>query len=176
MVGGCDGDLFESGDSVRIDGGSGLVEISGVTEHPVVTSILVRPDGRILLLKRSERVGSFRGRWAGVSGFLEESDPRRQALKEIREETGIPPSALTPLAEGAPVYSRDGPHLFVVHPFAYLVGSDQVRIDWEHTEFEWVDPGEIGRRPTVPKLDRVWAELETNVREALGRRPSGAKL
>jgi 8-oxo-dGTP diphosphatase len=176
IVAGCDLDLLVEGEKVVVDGDRGTVEIAGVTEVPVVTSLLVRPDGRVLLLKRSERVSSFRGRWAGVSGFLEGESPPQHAIKEIREETGIPASALTSVAEGRPVYSRDGDRIFVVHPFAFLVQSDQVRLDWEHTEFDWVDASEIVRRPTVPKLDRVWSELEAPVRSALGPTGGGTKV
>ncbi|GAI08379.1 unnamed protein product, partial [marine sediment metagenome] len=44
--------------------------------------------GEILLLRRSERVGSYRGRWAGVSGYIEKT-PDEQAMVEIEEETSL---------------------------------------------------------------------------------------
>ena len=44
--------------------------------------------GQILLLCRSERVGTYQGRWAGVSGYIE-GPPDVQALVEIDEETGL---------------------------------------------------------------------------------------
>ena len=56
-------------------------------EIAVVTCFLTH-RGRILLLKRSDRVGSYRGRWAGVSGYME-TEPDAQALVEIFEETGL---------------------------------------------------------------------------------------
>ncbi|HEV2230819.1 MAG TPA: NUDIX domain-containing protein, partial [Thermoplasmata archaeon] len=126
---------------------------------PVVTSFLERPDGRILLLRRSEKVRTFRGRWAAVSGYMEASPPETQARQEIREEVGFADAEVERVATAPPVYARDGPRMFVVHPFRFRVRRSDVRLDWEHTESEWVEPGEILRRPTVPKLDRVWAAV-----------------
>jgi 8-oxo-dGTP pyrophosphatase MutT (NUDIX family) len=149
-------DVLRGGETVRLDGGAGWVELPGVEEVEVVTSFLERPDGRILLLRRSDKVGSFRGRWAGVSGYLEDATPEAQARREIREETGIGTPGVRLVSAGRPVYARDSSTVFTVHPFRFQVGDVRVAIDWEHTEFEWVDPGEIDRRATVPKLDRVW--------------------
>jgi 8-oxo-dGTP pyrophosphatase MutT (NUDIX family) len=156
VVAGFDRDLFREGERMEVDGDRGELVLAGVTEHPVVTAFLRRDDGRVLLLRRSERVGSFQGRWAGVSGFLEDPTPIAQAYREIAEETGIRGSELSLEVEGAPVYARSGQEVYVVHPFLFRVGSAEVRLDWEHTDFDWVDPSEIRSRQTVPKLDRAW--------------------
>lgn len=154
-----DADLFREGEQVAVDGDGGSVTIAGVTEVGVVTVFLERSDGAVLLLQRSEQVGSFRGFWAGVSGFLEDPTPIDQAFREVREETGLERSDLRVAASGAPVMARDGSRIFVVHPFRFRADRTEVRLDWEHTRSEWVDPAEIRRRPTVPKLDRVWAAV-----------------
>ncbi|MFQ5925733.1 MAG: NUDIX domain-containing protein, partial [Dehalococcoidia bacterium] len=58
-------------------------------ERHVVTCFLEH-DNKIKLFRRSERVGVYRGRWAGVSGYVEEGNtPYQQALEEIEEETGL---------------------------------------------------------------------------------------
>jgi 8-oxo-dGTP pyrophosphatase MutT (NUDIX family) len=155
-VGGIEHDLVREGDAVLVDGDRGVLILRGVTRHDVVTAFLQRPDGRILVLRRSERVGSFRGRWAGVSGFLEDPTPEAQAMREVEEETGVPASALTLAATGRPVFARDGDRVFAVHPFRFRVGEVSIRLDWEHTEFAWIPPAELGARSSVPKLTRVW--------------------
>ena len=152
-------DLVREGERVEVNGSKGTLSIDGVEETRVVTAILQRPDGRILLLERSGRVGSFRGRWAGVSGYLEDPTPLDQAYREISEELGITPERLTLAASGAPVLAREGARVYVVHPFRFTVESTELRLDWENVRAEWVDPGELRRRPTVPKLDRVWAAV-----------------
>jgi len=142
-----------------VNGTLGRFRIEGVEEVGVVTSFLERSDGRILLLERSEKVGSFQGHWAGVSGFLEASTPIEQAFREILEETGLGAEDIDLLSEGAPVLARDGFRVFIVYPFRFGARRTEIRLDWEHTRAEWVEPSEIRRRPTVPKLDRVWESV-----------------
>ncbi len=158
-IGAIDLALLLAGDVVDLDGSAGTLGIRQVTSVEVVTAFLQREDDRILLLRRSNRVGSFQGRWAGVSGYLEEATPERQAIREVGEETGIPAGRLSLVRDGAPVYARSADRLYKVHPFRFRVTDVEVRLDWEHTEMEWVDPVEIGRRPTVPRLDRAWAAV-----------------
>ncbi|MFI5418718.1 MAG: NUDIX domain-containing protein [Candidatus Lutacidiplasmatales archaeon] len=158
-VSGVDFELLREGDRVDVDGTAGALELPGVTEVPVVTAFLERRDGRILLMRRSDKVGSFQGRWAAVSGYVEQRPAREQAVREVGEETGIHETDLRLEREGAPLRTRQDDRVYTVHGFRFRVEDPEVRLDWEHTEFEWVHPVEISRRPTVPKLGEVWALL-----------------
>ncbi len=156
VVAGVDPDLVREGETVEVNGSKGTISIAGVREVEVVTAFLERGDGRILLLERSSKVGSFRGRWAGVSGFLEATTPLEQAYREVEEETGLARGRLELRASGDPVLARHENVVYVVHPFRFGVGEVDVRLDWEHVRCEWVDPSEVRHRSTVPKLDRAW--------------------
>ncbi len=156
VVAGLDADLVRERERVEVNGSKGTLTIEGVEEVRVVTAFLERPDGLILLLQRSEKVGSFRGRWAGVSGYLEDPTPLDQVYRELKEEVGLDRGRLALAAAGAPVLARDARRVFVVHPFRFRVADPEIRLDWEHVRAEWVEPAEIRRRPTVPKLDRAW--------------------
>jgi len=154
-----DADILREGETVEVNGTLGLVRIENVEEVGVVTAFLERDDGRVLLLQRSEKVGSFQGYWAGVSGFLEAPSPLEQAFREVLEETGLTASDIELESEGAPILSRDADRVFVVHPYRFRAHRTDVRLDWEHTQAEWVDPAELRRRPTVPKLERAWESV-----------------
>ncbi|MCI4345388.1 MAG: NUDIX domain-containing protein [Thermoplasmata archaeon] len=165
IVGGIDRDLLVDGEWVTVDGSLGVVDLEEVEGVPVVTSFLEREDGRVLLLRRSEQVGSFRGRWAGVSGFVESRPPEDQARREIEEETGLRATELELRARAEPVYVREGARGYIVHPFLFTVRRTELRLDWEHTEARWVDPEEIRKFSTVPKLVEVWNRLATDAAE-----------
>lgn len=159
-VGGVDLDLLRDGEDVTVDGPRAAIELPGVGATEVITAFLQRPDGRILLLKRSDRVGSFQGRWAAVSGFLEDPTPLGQAYREIEEETGIGRSQVDLESSARPIYAREGDRIYVVHPFRFLLPTPvEIHLDWEHAEYEWVDPAEIARRITVPKLGEAWRKV-----------------
>ncbi len=120
----------------------------------VATSFLTY-RGKILILKRSAKVGSYQGAWAGVSGYIEEGEqPLDTALKEVEEETGlkIGKEALLRVGEPLPTYDKGKDVLWLVHPFLFKAPSDKVRLDWEHETYAWIKPKEIKWYNTVPRL------------------------
>ncbi|HEU5229036.1 MAG TPA: NUDIX domain-containing protein [Ktedonobacteraceae bacterium] len=129
----------------------------------VVTCILRRDDEwspRILIARRSQRVGSYHRRWAGISGFVEPGvTPEEQAFTEIREETGLQRNQVRLLRRGAIVEHVDaelGRH-FYIHPFLFeVLQPDVVQPDWEASEMCWIEPAELGDYETVPKLKEVY--------------------
>ena len=148
---------LRTGDRIVVDGDRGVIELPDVRGVPVVTAVL-RNGGRILIVRRSEDVGSFRGRWSAISGYVEgREDLKARALREVREETGIRRGRVRGTAP--PVLARDEATLYVVHPFLIDVSSRRVRLDWENVEHRWVRPGELDGYDTVPRLKDVLAAV-----------------
>lgn len=132
---------------------------AGAVIH-VVTSFLMR-DGKVLVLRRSDKVGTYRGKWAGVSGHLEPGEaPLERALIEISEETGIERERVVLRGEGPAMAVAGTP--FVVHPFLFELRSGEVLTDWEHTGSKWVDPGELAGLDTVPALAEAFSSASKN--------------
>lgn len=144
-------------------------------ERHVVTCFLEH-DGRVLVLRRSERVGTYRGRWAGVSGSIEPgATPLAQAYRELSEEAGLRAGDVELAAAGEPLVVVDEAlqRRWIVHPFRFrLLRPERLRLDWEHTELRWIEPGELSGLDTVPMLAETWqrvapgnieAELEARV-------------
>lgn len=126
---------------------------SSLPEKHVVTCFL-ESDGEILLLRRSQQVGSYHGRWAGVSGYVE-TTPDEQALTEIREETGLQPEDLQLLRKGEilTVEDEDLGVRWLVHPYLFHINDrGKIRTDWEHLEARWISRRDIGDFATVPRL------------------------
>lgn len=131
-------------------------------ERRVVTCFLEH-NGQIMILRRSERVGTYRGKWAGVSGYIEPGiTPSQQAWTEIKEEAGLDAGDVTLVQEGLPLEVVDSEigKKWIVHPFRFQVlRPEKIKIDWEHTEAKWIDPEEIGQHETVPKLLEAWQRV-----------------
>lgn len=129
----------------------------------VVTCFLLRTDTdqpHILIVRRSQRVGSYHARWAGISGFVEAGvTPDEQAFTEIREETGLQREQVRMLKRGAVVEHEDasiGRHWYI-HPFLFeALTPGAISLDWEATEMRWIAPSEIQDYETVPKLEEAY--------------------
>jgi 8-oxo-dGTP pyrophosphatase MutT (NUDIX family) len=157
MVDGIDVGLLRTGDSLKVDADRGTVDVGGLAERHVVTCI-VRSKGKILLLQRSEQVGSFNGLWAGVSGFIEHGETDETAARrEMMEEIGRQKARLVNHIDTQ--CFRDGPNVWCVHPFLFDVKDRNVTTDWEHKSLEWICPDDVTRFETVPGLAQIITKL-----------------
>ncbi|WP_267642084.1 NUDIX domain-containing protein [Haloarchaeobius amylolyticus] len=140
----------------------------------VVTAFL-RNEGTVLLLRRSDAVGTYTGQWGGVSGFAE-GDPDEQVLVEITEETGLDESAVDLVRSGTPVRFTDADldRDWVVHPYLFDCDTQEVALSEEHDAYEWVSPTEIPRRDAVPELWTAYDRVAPTVRSITADDEHGA--
>jgi len=139
-------------------------------ETPVVTCLL-RHGPRVLLLRRSEAVGSYAGRWGAVAGHVApgpgesgEATPEAAARREIAEETGLT-DAVTPVRRGDPfaVADDDLGTRWRVHPFLFDCESTDVATNEETAAHEWVHATAILDWDTVPDLWRSYDAVRPTV-------------
>ena len=145
----------------------------------VVTAFL-RHRGEILLLRRSDAVGTYTDQWGGVSGFAE-GQPDDQVHVEVREETGLEPDAVSLVRAGRPVEFED-PALdraWVVHPSLFDCETREIELSEEHDTAEWVSPttmleGVGDDRETVPELWTAYERVAPTVRSIAADDDHGA--
>lgn len=149
------------------------------TASHVVTAFL-RNRGEVLLLCRSDAVGTYAGQWGGVSGFAE-GQPDEQVRVEIREETGLEDDAVSLVRSGRPVEFAD-PDLereWVVHPYLFDCERREIDLSEEHDALEWVAPTELlegvgDDRETVPELWPTYERVAPTVRSIAADDEHGA--
>ena len=126
-----------------------------------MVTCFLESEGQILILRRSEQVSSYQRRWAGVSGYIEQTDDE-QALTEIEEETSLRKEDVRLIRKGAPLLVEDEKlgMRWVVHPYLFhITDRNKVRVDWEHKEACWIDAKNIDNYQTVPKLKEALAQV-----------------
>ena len=135
--------------------------------HQVVTSFLANAQ-EILLLRRSSKVGSHRGKWSAVSGYLEGPEqPLIRAVTEIHEEVGLSKEQinLVRIGETLRAYDEENDCVWIINPFLFEATTRDIKLDWENTEHRWVLPSQLTSYSTVPKLrealDRVQYDLQS---------------
>ncbi|MDH7506343.1 MAG: NUDIX pyrophosphatase [Candidatus Thermoplasmatota archaeon] len=131
----------------------------------VVTVILKNDEGKILILKRSSKVKTYKGMWGGVAGYIEKDEnPYETALKEIKEEVGLEQEDVELLKEFDPVSFTDFyekvRYDWKVFPFLFKVREKRkIKIDWEHSEYRWIAPSQILEFDTVPHFKEIVSKM-----------------
>ena len=128
----------------------------------IVTSF-IKDNDKFLLLKRSNKVKTMKGLWAGISGIIEnKEDPLIRAKIEIFEELGITEDkikflkAASKMTVHSPQYEN---HEWEIFPFLFESSNPIIKLNWENSEYKWVTMNEIKNYETVPSINRVLLSL-----------------
>ena len=105
----------------------------------------------------------MKGLWAGISGIIEKNeDPLKRARIEIFEEVGIVEEKITllktaeKLRVSSPQYQN---HEWEIFPFLFGTEDPTIKLNWENSEYRWIDANEITNYETVPSLQKVLFNL-----------------
>ena len=128
----------------------------------IVTSF-IKDNDKFLLLKRSDKVKTMKGLWAGVSGIIEgDEEPLKRAKIEIFEELGITEDKIKFLKSSlemkvhSPQYEN---HEWEIFPFLFEVKNPIIKLNWENSEYRWITVNEIKNYETVPSIEKVLFSL-----------------
>jgi len=128
----------------------------------IVTSF-IRDNEKLLILKRSDKVKSMKGLWAGISGIIEKNEePLKRAKIEIFEEVGITENLITlvktseEMRINSPQYEN---HEWEIFPFLFEAKNPTIKLNWENSEFKWINVEELENYETVPSLQKVLFNL-----------------
>ncbi|MFD1511684.1 NUDIX domain-containing protein, partial [Halomarina rubra] len=138
-----------------------------------VVTCFLRSGTDVLVLRRSDAVGSYAGRWGVVSGHAE-GDPDRLARESIREETGLLDACT--FVRGGETLSVAAPDdgEWVVHPYLFDCASRSVTTNEETAAHEWVPPPAVLDRETVPGLWTAYRRVAPTVETVRTNREHGA--
>ncbi len=128
----------------------------------IVTSFITNNE-KFLLLKRSEKVKSMKGLWAGISGIIEKNEePLQRAKIEIFEELGIKKDQMKLLKTAermrvvSPQYKN---HEWEIFPFLFGANNPEIKLNWENSEYKWISADELNNYKTVTNLEKVLLSL-----------------
>lgn len=133
----------------------GRIDYTNRDYAPVLT-IFVEYDGKILLLKRSDKVHTYTGAWMTVAGYIDDHKSLKdKIIEEAGEELKIEIGADDELHIGQPWEFTDekiGKTWAIFPAIIRFAVEPTITLDWEHSEHKWIKPEEIEKHETVPNL------------------------
>ena len=153
----------------------GRIDYSNSDIAPVIVVFIEYKD-KILLLKRSDKVRTYQGKWNAIAGYLDELKPiREKALEEIQEEAQINRDKILSLHIGETYKLKDNTinknlafdknfvsrfarnKTWIIHPvLVELKELPDIKLDWEHTEYKWIKPKELKKFDIVTNLEKSY--------------------
>ena len=121
-----------------------MLDASPPKRPQLAVSAVIFRDGKVLLLKRAKSPGH--GFWSLPGGRVEFGESLHVALaREVDEEAGLKIDilALAGWREVLPLAGGSGGH-YLIMSFAARWNANEVRLNEEHDDFKWVEPGQFG--------------------------------
>jgi 8-oxo-dGTP diphosphatase len=128
--------------------------------YNMVVTAVIGNNNKILILRRSKRVKSFRQKWACISGYFETNeDLLSRALTEIREETKISNKdlILRKILDQFDIL-LDNRGILKIQPFYFLSSTTNIVLNWEHDSYEWISKDQVNNYKFVPRLRDILGE------------------
>ena len=101
--------------------------------------------------------------WSGISGIIEnDEEPLERAKIEIFEEVGINENEIRLLIIGNEIdiiSKQYKNHKWHVFPFLFETNNLKIKLNWENSDFKWINPSEMKKFSVVPDLEKVLASL-----------------
>ena len=121
-----------------------MPEASPPQRPQLAVSAVIFREGKVLLLKRAKSPGH--GFWSLPGGRVEFGESLHTALaREVDEEAGLKIDivALAGWREVLPGAGGGGGH-YLIMSFAARWVANEPRLNEEHDDFKWVEPGQFG--------------------------------
>ena len=123
----------------------------------IVLTIFITFKSKILLLKRSNKVGTYKNKWNTVTGYIDEKKPIiNKIIEELNEELNITKKNISSYKIFKPFEFEDKNinKKWIIYPsIVKLKDNPIIKLDWEHSEYKWINPKDITKYDIVPKLD-----------------------
>ncbi|KGP85648.1 NUDIX hydrolase [Paenibacillus sp. MAEPY2] len=107
------------------------------------------------MLKRAGRM--LHNEWCYVGGGIEKGEKAWEAaLREVHEETGITEVRLYSANQFEQYYSPTEDYIYTAPVFVgYVEESQPVRLNHEHTEYQWMTFDEAKDNAALPGIDDI---------------------
>lgn len=122
-------------------------------------AIVLNAEGKILMLKRSKKTDMAK-RWSLAGGALDKNEePIASIRREILEETGLTVGGITPYHVKSRLHENDQ---IIVIGYVCEAESENVQLNWEHTEYRWCNKEEALALPCTPD-GKEFVEMYNNM-------------
>ncbi|TAL49007.1 NUDIX domain-containing protein [Patescibacteria group bacterium] len=122
-----------------------------------VLAIYVKYKDKFLIVKRSDKHLTYQGLWSCVAGFVDDEKTMEDKVEfEMEEELGLKKSDVKSIKKGETYLfvDKDLDREWIRHLFLVEITSPNIKLNWEHSEYVWIDPKDTKDYQTTPGFEK----------------------
>jgi 8-oxo-dGTP diphosphatase len=140
----------------------GRIDYTGHASAPIILCV-ISFDGKVLIVKRSNKVGDYKNKWNIVTGYIDNPkiSVKEHAILEMHEEIGLNKKdiAKMEIMEPYDLYDRHLKKSYKVFAaIVHLKHMPVIKLNEENSEFAWVDPKDLNKYDSVSDLKKTLAK------------------
>jgi len=140
----------------------GRIDFSKSKIVPCISCFVIY-DNKILILKRGDKVASYKGLWNSIAGYVDDLLPiENKIYEELQEEIGLIPESIKKITFGKLYKFKDkniNKTWIILPVLVDLDHQPKIVLDWEHINYAWIDPSKINNYNTFPNLEIIFKRL-----------------
>jgi len=139
----------------------GRINYTNSNSAPIV-SIFVKYKDEFLLLKRSDKVNVYKGKWNSLTGYLDKPNFIEQIVEEVEEELGFGKEYFlsTQFGDHYEIFDDKINKKWIIFPVLLeLNDKPDIRLNWENSEYKWIKPGELNNFDIIPDVEEGLKKL-----------------
>lgn len=126
------------------------------SDYAPIMSIFVKYKDEVLLLKRSDKVNVYKGKWNSLTGYLDKPNFIEQIAEEAEEELDLGEEYFSKLLFGDSYEIIDSKinKKFIIFPVLLeLKEKPEIKLNWENTDYRWIKPEELNDFDIIPDVE-----------------------
>lgn len=128
----------------------GRINYTSAKKAPVIVCV-VKCKEEILILKRSEKVLTYKNLWSFPAGFIDRPISLNVlALEELKEELGVKTSQIEKILWAKPYEFKDKCTWVRYVCLVELLEKPEIKLNEEHSEYLWIKPEKLIEHDCVP--------------------------
>jgi len=135
----------------------GQTDYTHIRWAPVFNSVVYHKD-KILLIQRNKKMKLYPGYWSSVSGFLDDDKSLEEKVEEeLEEELSIASGDVESL-QLCDIFDREDDSYkktWIVHAVKVVLSTDEITLDWEGEQYQWIDPTDAQKFELLPGYKKV---------------------
>lgn len=132
-----------------------VTDYTNARSAPVLV-IFVKHRDKYLIVKRSNKMLTYKGLWSCLAGFVDdEKSMEEKVIFEIEEELGLKKTDIKEIKTGETYLfvDKELDREWIRHVYLVEITNPNIKLSWEHSGYAWITTSDLKNYETTPGFE-----------------------